>query len=162
MRTHITYSHIYCLLTKAGWFHLPTWHDILLNKLNTSGPSSWYISWFHSYILSCVTSVTIEGFRIDDRIFGLFDRARALQFTIHYYKHIQTSVNSHVFNSRCSVAASNPGRSPSSGLKNYQRHQLPVSHGNSSQRLNCSSLTNSVTHQLTNLNQLTLTDSLAV
>jgi hypothetical protein len=51
---------------------------------------------------------------------GLFDTARdyTLQFTI---THTQTSVHSHVFTSRYSVAASNSGCSPSAGLPNCPR-----------------------------------------
>jgi hypothetical protein len=53
---------------------------------------------------------------------GLFDTASdyTLQFTItHTHTHI--SVHSNVFTSRYSVAASNGGRSPSSGFPNYPR-----------------------------------------
>jgi hypothetical protein len=52
--------------------------------------------------------------------------------------HIHTSLYSHVFNSRCLVAASNGGRSPSSGFPNYPRPQLQASNSNSEQ-LNFSS-----------------------
>jgi hypothetical protein len=85
-----------------------------------------------------------------------------LHFKIHYYTHF--GVHSHVFTSRCSVAASNVGRPTSSGFPNYPRPQLTASHSNSSQRLNLRSsltqwMTNSVTHQPTNSTQLTLTNS---
>jgi hypothetical protein len=58
------------------------------------------------------------------------------------------------FPSRCSVAASNGRRSPSSGFPNDPRSQLPASHSNNSQRLTLSSslidwLTQSLTNQLT-------------
>jgi hypothetical protein len=42
--------------------------------------------------------------------------------------HIHISVQSHVFISRCSVAASKCGRSPSSGFSNCPLPQLPASH----------------------------------
>jgi hypothetical protein len=59
------------------------------------------------------------------------------------------SVHSHVFNSRCSVAASKGRRFLSSGFPNCPRPQLPAPHSNSSQRLNSSRYTtNSLTHQL--------------
>jgi hypothetical protein len=55
-----------------------------------------------------------------------------------------------VFTSRCLVAASNGGRSPSSGFPNCPLPQLPSSVNNGSQRLNLScSLTISVTQQPT-------------
>jgi hypothetical protein len=65
---------------------------------------------------------------------GLFDTARdyTSQFTI---THTHTSIHNHVFSSRCLVADSNDGRSPSSRFSNSPRPQLPASHGNSSQRL---------------------------
>jgi hypothetical protein len=90
---------------------------------------------------------------------GLFHTARdyTLQFTITH-----TYVHSHVFISRCLVSASNGLRSPSSGLPNRPRPQLPVSHSNSSQRMNLSSpLTHSHTHQPTalHLTQLNWTNS---
>jgi hypothetical protein len=113
------------------------------------------------FVLSCVW-VTIHGFWIDDRIYCTLWYSAWLNFTIHYYTH--TSVHSHVFISRCLVAASNGGRSPSSGFPNYTRPQLSASHSNSSQRLNLSSfltdwLTQSLTNQVTQLNstQLLLT-----
>jgi hypothetical protein len=86
---------------------------------------------------------------------ALFDKARdcTLQVTVtHTHTHSHTSVHSHVISSRCSVAASNSGRSPSSGFPNYPRRQLPSSHSKSSQRLNLGSLTQSLTKstQLTN------------
>jgi hypothetical protein len=51
--------------------------------------------------------------------------------------HTYTHVHSHVFTSRCLVAASNGGRSPSSGFLNCT--QLPDSNSNNSQGLNRSS-----------------------
>jgi hypothetical protein len=60
------------------------------------------------------------------RFIGLFDTTRWLHFTVHHYAH--TSVQSHIFTSRRSVAASNGGRSPSSGFPNYPEPQLQVSH----------------------------------
>jgi hypothetical protein len=64
--------------------------------------------------------------------------------------HARSSQSVTVFTSRCLVASSNGGRSPSSGLPNCPRPQLPASHSNSSERLNPSAyLTNSLTHQPT-------------
>jgi hypothetical protein len=40
-----------------------------------------------------------------------------------------------VFTGRCSIAASNGGRSPSSGFPKYPRHQLPASQSKSSRQL---------------------------
>jgi hypothetical protein len=70
-----------------------------------------------------------------------FDTPRDFNLYTH------NSVHSHVFTSRCSVAASNSGHSPSSVFSDSPRLQLPPSNGNSSQRLN------SVTHQQTELNR---------
>jgi hypothetical protein len=50
--------------------------------------------------------------------------------------HTRSSQSIRVFTSHCLVAASNSGRSPSSGFPNCSRSQLPASHSNSSQRLN--------------------------
>jgi hypothetical protein len=51
-----------------------------------------------------------------------------------------------VFLSRRSVAAFDGGCSPSSGFLNCPRRQLPAYNGNSSQRLDRSPLTNSLSH----------------
>jgi hypothetical protein len=80
-------------------------------------------------------------------------------YTFHYRYYTHISVHSQVFTSRCSIAASNGGRSLFSKFPNYLRPQLPASQGNSSQRLNLSSsltywFINSVTHQQTNSTQL--------
>jgi hypothetical protein len=85
------------------------------------------------------------GFGFVIGIIGLSDTARdyTLYFTVTY-----TLVYSHVFTSRCLVAASNDGHSPSSGFPNYIRPQLPASRCNSPQRLNHSVR---LTHSPTNL-----------
>jgi hypothetical protein len=87
---------------------------------------------------------------------GLFDSLKQRVTTLYNsLLHAQTSAHSHVFNSRCSVATSNGGRSLSSWFPNWPRLQLPASHSNSSQRLNLSSsLTHLFTHQPTNSTQL--------
>jgi hypothetical protein len=73
-----------------------------------------------------------------------------LHFINHYHK--QTSIHSHVFSSRCSVAACNGTRSPSSASPNCSRPQLPASNSDSSQRLKpSSSLTHSLTQNATTL-----------
>jgi hypothetical protein len=84
---------------------------------------------------------------------GLFDTARdyTLQLTV---LHTHIRVHSYVVISRCSVAAFNSGRSPSSAFPNYPRRQLPASHSNSSQRLNLTSLTQ-VTNQVNSTDSLT-------
>jgi hypothetical protein len=70
---------------------------------------------------------------------------------LHTHAHAHTIVHSHVFASRCSVAASNGRCSSSSGFSNYPQLQLPVSHGDSSQWLSPSSPHNNwLTHSLTN------------
>jgi hypothetical protein len=77
------------------------------------------------------------GFGLIIGFIELFDTARDYRhFTI---THTHTTVHSHVFTSRCLVAVSNGGRSPSSGFPNCPRFQLPNSHSNSSQRLRLSS-----------------------
>jgi hypothetical protein len=87
-----------------------------------------------------------DGFWIDDWIYCTLWYSTWLHFTIHYYTH--TSVHSHVFNSRCLVAASNGGSSSSSAFPKHPRPQLPASHSNSSERLNLSRLLNTFTHQV--------------
>jgi hypothetical protein len=84
----------------------------------------------------------------DDRIYWTLWNSAWLHFTFYYCTHTH-SVHSHVFTSRCSVAASNGGRSPYSGLPNCPRPQLPASRSNSSQRPNLSSPPNSLTHKTT-------------
>jgi hypothetical protein len=70
------------------------------------------------------------GFGLAIGLIGLFDAARDYNshFTLTY-----TSDHGQVLSSRCFVAASNGGRSPSSGFPNCLRAQLPASHSNSSQ-----------------------------
>jgi hypothetical protein len=78
-----------------------------------------------------------------------------LHLTNHYHR--QTGVHSLVFTSRCSVAASNGGCSPSSGFPNYPQPQLPASNSNGSLGLNLSSsLSNSPTNYFTQLNSIAL------
>jgi hypothetical protein len=59
----------------------------------------------------------LDGFWIDDRVNWTPWCSTWLHFTIHCHMH--TCVHSYVFTSRCSVAASNGGRSPSSGFLKY-------------------------------------------
>jgi hypothetical protein len=98
--------------------------------------------------LSRVWSVTIDGFWIDDRIYWTLWYSAWLHFTIQLHTH--DSVHSHIFIIRCSVAASIGGRSPSSGLPNCLRPQLPAFYSKSLQWLNFSRpVTHSLTHQPT-------------
>jgi hypothetical protein len=53
--------------------------------------------------------------------------------------HTRPSQSITVFINSCLVAAANGGHSPSSGFRNVDRSQLPGSHRNSAQILNCSS-----------------------
>jgi hypothetical protein len=101
-------------------------------------------------------SVTIDGFRIDDQIYSILWCSVWLHITVYYRTHAHTrarahtTVHSYVCISRCSVAASNGGFSPSFGFPYYPVRQLPASHSNSSQRLKLSGpLSNLVTHSLT-------------
>jgi hypothetical protein len=109
-------------------------------------------------ILSCIWSVTIDGFWIDDRIYWTLWYSAWLLFTVHCYTHTNTpQCPQSRLHCCCLAAASNGGRSPSSGFPKCHRPQVPASHSNSSQRLNPSRpLTHSLTHSLTK--QL-LTDS---
>jgi hypothetical protein len=76
---------------------------------------------------------------------------------LHFTNHCQTQTTVLILlvsTNRCLVATSTGGRSPSSEFPNCSRPHLSASHSNSSQRLNCSSLTNSptsssLTHTLT-------------
>jgi hypothetical protein len=103
-------------------------------------------------ILTPVVTWWSDYRRVFDWWYDLFDsdiaRDYTLQFTI--YTHARTSVHSHVFTNRFSVASSKGGLSLSSGFPNYLRPQLPDSHSNSSQQLSPSSpLANLLTHQPT-------------
>jgi hypothetical protein len=75
----------------------------------------------------------------------------------HTLKSSQFAMSSPDFPSRCLVAASNDGRSPSPGFPNSPRSQLPDSNRNSSQRLNSSS---SLTHYRQTLHYLQWLNSL--
>jgi hypothetical protein len=78
--------------------------------------------------------------------YNLFTNSHTLQFT---RAHSEVFSVWCVFISCCLVAASNGGRSPSSGFLNCPRLQLPTSDINSQQGVNSSSpLTHSLTNQL--------------
>jgi hypothetical protein len=110
-------------------------------------------------LLIFTRGVTLYGIWIGDRIYWnrLYTAcAHTSQFAII---HTHNNVHSHVFTSRCSVAAINGGRYPSSGFPNYPQPQLPAFDSNSSQQLSLSSpLTHSLTDQptlhFTSLNRL--------
>jgi hypothetical protein len=72
-------------------------------------------------------SVAIDGVRNDDRIYWTLWYSAWLHFTIHYYTH--TSVHSHFFISRCSVAASN-----GNVLLHFGSHLAPASATSFSQK----------------------------
>jgi hypothetical protein len=69
------------------------------------------------------------GFGLMTGLTGLFNIARDynLQFTVTHTR-AHTLVSTHIFTSRCFVAASNDGRSPSSVFPNDPQPQLPASH----------------------------------
>jgi hypothetical protein len=96
-------------------------------------------------------TMNIDGFWIDDRIYWTLRYSVWLHFTIHYYTHAHTtSVHSHVFISRCSVATSNGRRSPSSGFPTYPGPQLPVSHSKQLITTEPQQFSNSLTDSRTN------------
>jgi hypothetical protein len=107
---------------------------------NADGKDLWNTTWgglrWHDIITTF--RVTVERFWIDDKIYWTLRYSAWLQFKIHYYTYAHNSVHSHDFNCSFSVAASNSGRSPSSGFPNYPRRQLQAPHSNSSQWLNSS------------------------
>jgi hypothetical protein len=99
------------------------------------------------YINMCVLSrvwVTMDGFWFDDRIHWTVWYSAWLRFTVHCCTHQCLQSRLHW---RYLLAASNGGRTPSSGYPSSPRLQLPASHSNSSQRLNRGSyLTHSLPH----------------
>jgi hypothetical protein len=100
--------------------------------------------------------MTIGGFRAIDWIYWTLWYTAWLQFTAHYYTHQCSHSRLHC---RCLVAASNCGRSPSSGSPNCPRPQLPAPGGNSSQWPNRSSF---LTHSHNNRLQQSQSQSEAV
>jgi hypothetical protein len=102
------------LFTKSATYHYPV-------PLNTSVSLSTYLA--PILILPCVW-MSIDGFWIDDRIYWTFWYSAWLYFAVHYHAHTHTHTHthtcdpSHIFISRCSVAASNGERSSSSGSPN--------------------------------------------
>jgi hypothetical protein len=111
---------------------------------------------FYLYCHVILCSVTKDGFWIDDRIYWTVWHSAWLHFRVHYYTHTRTTVHSHVFASRCLVAAFNGGRFPTSGLPNCPRPQIPACHNNSLQWLNRSShLTHWLTHHPSDSSLLT-------
>jgi hypothetical protein len=75
---------------------------------------------------------------------GLFNSCP--HFTNHY--HTQINVYSHVFISRCSVAGSNCGCSPSCGFSNYPRASATSSWQQQLTRTESQQFSNSLTHSL--------------
>jgi hypothetical protein len=159
MGTRYEVPHYFSSVVFSSTLHLSASHSVtgqVSHSCNTKGK----IIFLYTCILSSVW-VTIDGFWIDDRIYWTLWYSEWLHFKLHCYTHAHTSVHSHVFTSRCSVAASNSGRSASSGFPNYLRPLLQTSHSYSSQRLNLSSslmtdwltdwLSQSLTNKLTEL-----------
>jgi hypothetical protein len=108
---------------------------------------------FLCYFCSCHVYERLEtGFVLMIGFIELFDTAR--DYTLLLHTHTITRVYSHVFTRPCSVAASNGGRSLSSGFPNYPRPQLPASNSKSSQRLNLSS---PLTHSVNSVTQVSST-----
>jgi hypothetical protein len=96
-----------------------------------------------------VTEWLQTGFELMIGFTELFDTARdyALQFTVTHTLVSTVTCSLPLFGS-----GFNGGRFPFSGFLNCLCSQLPASHSNISQQLNrCSPLTNSITHQPTNL-----------
>jgi hypothetical protein len=94
--------------------------------------------------------VTIDWFWINNRIYWTpCYTARDYTFPV---AQTHTSVHSNVFTSRCSVAAFNGGRSPSSGFLNSARHQLPAS--DRTAHINWAPVATWLTHSPTNNSSL--------
>jgi hypothetical protein len=112
------YLTILCVSTRnnIGWWHV----------------GEWCIGIDLEYIVSWLN---VDGFGLVIGFIGLIYNSW-IQFINHY--HIQTSVHSHDFISRCSVAASNCGRSLPSGFRTIPVPQLPLSKNNGSQQMNSS------------------------
>jgi hypothetical protein len=93
--------------------------------------------WEYFYVYECDYRRILDS--LSDLLDSLISECR--HFTVHCYTDTLSSVHSHIFTSRHSVATSNGRRASSFGFPNYARPQLhvPVSHSNSSQRLNLSS-----------------------
>jgi hypothetical protein len=93
-----------------------------------------YLTGRHSKCIVTYMSVTRDGV-LDwwsDLLNSLTQRATTLYNSL---LRTHTSVHSHVFTSRYAVAATNGGRSPSSGFSSYPRPQLPASKSNNSSQL---------------------------
>jgi hypothetical protein len=106
--------------------------------------------------------LAVYVFWIDNRIYWALRYSAWLSFTIHHYTHTHTytSIYSHVFTRCCPVTASNtdvfpfllvPEISPASGTS--YSHQLTTTEPQHF----CNSLTNLVTHQISQLRSLSLT-----
>jgi hypothetical protein len=74
-------------------------------------------------IFTCM-SVTVDGLWVDEPIYCILWYSAWSRFTLHYYTNTHTSVHSHVFTCRCSIAVSNSGRCLSSRFANCPRPQL--------------------------------------
>jgi hypothetical protein len=106
-------------------------------------------------VLNIVTCMECDYTRVLDWWPDLLHTLIQRVTTLYTHTHTHTSVYSHFFTCRYSIAASNGGRSTSSGFPKCRRPPLPVSNSNSSHRLNLSS---PLTHSPTSCSSLHLTD----
>jgi hypothetical protein len=134
---------IKCQTSNQGFAENSTWQDLYKLVGNTSKKLCYNLDrTFSKY----VSSILYNALPLTFKDYAL-TVLHTSQITIGHTRFYQSVT---AFASRCLVAATNGGRSPSSGFLNGSQPQLPVSQ-NSSQPLNCSSpLTKSLTHQQLN------------
>jgi hypothetical protein len=120
----------------------------ILRQINLIHTFPSYLSQIHFNIITCMEC---QYWRVSDwRLYLLHTLIQSMATFYSPLLHTPSNVDSHVFTSRCLVAACNFWRSPSSGFPNCPRPQLPAFHSNNSQKLDPSGyLANSLTHQPT-------------